>query len=142
MCTQDNSWNDLDPEDLSTVYVLDDTGQETTGELLRLDADGLVLLVEGAELRFEAEQAIRLDRRGDSLKNGLLIGAAIGAVLGLVSDAGPLLGAVGFAGIGLGIDALNQGRITLYDASGGPRSGLLHQGQYPSVATVKLTLKW
>ena len=121
---QTHEWSNLSVEDLSTVSVLDTTGQETTGEPLTLDADSLVLLVEGAEQRFLAEQVQRVDKRGDSLLNGFLIGAAIGAAigagLGLMSDAWPLVGALGFDssgfGLGLGIDALRRGRTTLYDA--------------------------
>ena len=139
-----DAWSDLRSEGLSTVYVLDDTGQETTGELLQLDADALVLLVEGTERRFEAEQIIRLDKRGDSVRNGLLIGVAIGAVLGLMSDAGPLVGALGFGGIGLGIDALRRGRTTLYEASGSV--AILHSPptdqQLPAAHSVEISLSW
>jgi hypothetical protein len=56
-----NSWPGLNQSRLPTVYVLDDTGSETQGKLLRLDADSLVILAGGTERRFDA--AKRHDHR-------------------------------------------------------------------------------
>ena len=75
-------WPGLDVTQLSTVYVVDDAGVETTGKLLRIDPDAVVLLVGGAERRVEAPHVRRIDKRGDSLKNGAWIGAVIGAAFG------------------------------------------------------------
>ena len=131
-----HNWNALNPSGLSTVYVLDDTGQETTGKFLRVDADSLVVLIDGREQRFEAARVKRVAKRGDSLKNGLYIGAIIGAAMGLFADAchdssgrlchgGRKAASVAaiaglYAAVGLVIDALKQGRTTLYE---GPGSG-------------------
>ena len=71
-------WRGLETGSLDTVYVTDDAGRQTEGKLLRLDTDALVLLVNGTEQRFEAARVQRIDKRGDSLRNGALIGAAIG----------------------------------------------------------------
>ena len=130
-------WSGLDSSGLSTVYVLDDGGQEQAGKLLLLDPDSLVLLVEGQEVRFEAARVRRLDKRGDSLKNGAYIGAVVGLVMGILSagladcvdDSGRVgscgpgtqigfatLSAGVYSAIGTGIDALVQGRTTLYQA--------------------------
>lgn len=130
-------WMGLKTAELSTVYVLDDAGSETPGKLLRIDPDALVILVGGAERRFDLAHVVQVRRRGDSLKNGALIGAGVGAALGLsvgfMQDCvdqqgnitrcggGTRLGAAAFAGgiyaaIGAGIDALIQGRTTIYEA--------------------------
>ncbi len=116
---QTHDWSDLSVEDRSTVYVEDTTGRETAGQFVSLDTNALVLLVEGTEQRLLAAEVVRVEKRGDSLRNGFLIGAVIGAGLGLTSGSGgPLAGAVGFGAIGLGIDALKTGRTTLYEAPG------------------------
>ena len=135
------SWPGLDASALSTVYVVDETGAETIGALLRLNPDSLVLLVDGVERRFDATRVRRLDKRGDSLRNGALIGAVVGIVMGLVSagisdcpgddPGGRCLGtraaiavvsAGVYAGIGTGVDALVRGRTTLYVAPAAPTS--------------------
>jgi hypothetical protein len=155
-----HDWNALHLSDGMTVYVLDETGQETIGTLLRLDADSLVLLVEGIERRVESAQVKRVARRGDPLRNGFYVGAAIGAALGLIADChyrhqlcgtgrkvAFVAGAAGlYAGIGVGIDALKQGRTTLYQA---PEAGSRSPVQQPSARrryseelTVSLTFRW
>lgn len=155
-----HNWSALNPSGLSTVYVLDDTGQETTGKFLRLDADSLVVLIDGREQRFEAARVKRLVKRGDSLKNGLYIGAIVGTALGLLADcsyqdrvcgaarrAGFVAVAAGFwAGIGLGVDALKQGRTTLYEAPGSGSRSLpqqpLARRRHTGGAAVNLTITW
>lgn len=120
---------------LPTVYVLDETGTETSGRLLRLNPDSLVVVVGGAERRFDATRVRRIQMRGDSLRNGAIIGAVVGAVVGLltagISDCsgedpgGPCPGGRAaiflvstgvYASIGAGIDAIIVGRTTLYEA--------------------------
>lgn len=134
------SWPGLAAVEPSTVYVLDDTGAETSGRLLRLDPDSLVLLVGDTERRFEAARVRRIQKRGDSLRNGALIGAVVGAAFGLLGTrladcpgnnpsgpcpgfrAGGLLLSVGtYAAIGAGIDALVVGRTTWYEAPAASR---------------------
>ena len=129
-------WPGLATSDLSTVYVLDDAGMETSGRLIRLNPDSLDLLVDGAERRFEAIRVTRIQKRGDSLRNGALIGAVVGLGMGLVgggiSDcpgddpggscpgtrASLVLFSTGlYAAIGTAIDALVIGRTTLYRAA-------------------------
>ena len=116
------------------MYVLDRSGAETTGRLLGLNPDSLVLLVDGIERRFDMTSVTRIQKR-DSLKNGTLIGAAVGTAMGLVAagitdcpSEDPGGGCGGFrvaafatslgmyTGIGAGIDALVRGRTTIYAA--------------------------
>ena len=127
-------WPGLAPSQLQTVYVLDRSGIETTGKLLGLSPDSLVLLVADAERRFDRADVARIQKR-DSLKNGTLIGAAVGVAMGLLaaglSDcpgahpggacpgfrAATVVASTGiYTGLGAGIDALIRGRTTLYGA--------------------------
>jgi len=129
-------WRGLNVSALDTIYVTDDAGRQTEGKLLRLEPDSVVMLVEGAEQRFDAARVRRIDRRGDSLKNGTLIGVAIGVALGLVtagiadcidsdrpgsSCAGGRIALFAvstgvYAAIGAGVDALIVGRTRIFDA--------------------------
>jgi hypothetical protein len=131
--TTATNWPGLDSSHLSTVYVVDHNGTETTGRLLRFDPDSLVLLVDGTERRFEAARIGRIDKRGDSLRNGVLIGAIVGAGVGSFTSGfsdcpgtrddcpgariGMFVGSTAiYTAIGTAIDALVTGRTTLYVA--------------------------
>ena len=166
VCAQETaqSWPGLAPSGFSTVYVLDDTGVETSGSLLRLNPDSLVLLVGSAERRFEAARVRRIQKRGDSLRNGALIGAIVGVAMGLVgagiSDcpgenpggscpgtrAALFLFSTGvYAAIGTGIDALVPGRTTLYEAPTVPPSAGRKGSAPPPYrgrAAVNLSFRW
>lgn len=161
VCAQDTAqrWPGLATAQLSTVYVLDDTGVETSGRLLSLDADALVLLVDRAERRIDAARVTRIQKRGDSLRNGALIGAIVGAGMGIlaggISDcpgtdpggrcpgvrAAVFLFSTGvYTAIGTGIDALVVGRTTLYEAPAGPPRA--RQAPSPRRATVNVNVRW
>jgi hypothetical protein len=117
---------------LPSVYVLDDRGVETRGRLLRLDSEAVVLLVADAERRFDIGRVTRVEKRGDSLKNGAVTGLLVGIGLGLLgaaaSDCGTsascpgtrvILGAVStalYTAVGTAIDAAVEGRTTVYEA--------------------------
>jgi hypothetical protein len=137
VCAQEaaSSWPGLDSSRLSTVYVLDNSGTQTSGKLLRLNPDSLVLLVDGTERRFDTARVARIQKRGDSLRNGAIIGAVVGVALGILtagiadcpgdhpgggcpgSRAALFLVSTGvYSAIGTGIDALIPGRTTLYEA--------------------------
>jgi hypothetical protein len=87
---------------------------------------------ESAKAALGAEMLQVRDRRSDSLLNGALIGAGAGIASGLFlctrtepwrncrDDAGPiaLFAAIG-AGIGIGIDALIQPRVTVFQSKDG-----------------------
>ena len=128
-----DSWSDVKISDmLSTATVLDESGTLWSGEVVRLNADGLDLMqANGEERHFTVAQVRRLETTGrDSLKNGTLIGAGSGALLGLLFT-GAGNGGMDAAGwvavftgwgtvLGLGVDFLLRGerRLTLYQASG------------------------
>jgi len=148
----------LDLRALPTGFVLDDQGVETTGKLLKLDRDGVVLVIDGAERRFDLARVKRVSRRGDSLKNGAIAGATFGLLMGVLSgaiadcrndsgygacDAGPRVAiAAGstaiYAAIGVGIDAAIQGRTVLYRA---PAVGVTAAAR-PGGASVALRVRW
>jgi len=126
-------WPGFSADDLPEIYVLDDTGVEVGGRLLELDADGLALLVDDVRRRYDRSNIRRIDRRGDSLRNGAVIGAVIGAGFGALlsgmadcpsGGAGCAAARLSFvivntglyAGMGVGIDALVAGRTTIYVA--------------------------
>ena len=119
------------PQGLSTVFVLDSQGTEHRGKLIRVDADQLVIHVDATERTFKREAIRRVQKRGDSLKNGAMIGAIVGVSLGLLqaftvlsgnaSDqiAGLAVNTAVYTAIGVGLDASVQGRTLLYEASAG-----------------------
>jgi hypothetical protein len=122
------------------ITVVDDSGTETQGRLLRLTPDELTMVVDGQARTFARQRVAAIFERGDSLKNGAIIGLVSGAALGFfggtqsscgdfwgglhscsVSEkmANGLRGAAMMgawsAGIGVGIDALIPGRRLVYD---------------------------
>src|SRR5262245_5096189 len=159
-----SNWPGLASSQLSTIYVRDDTGAETSGKLLHLNPDSIVILVDGAERRFEAARVTRIQRRGDSLRNGAIIGAAVGVAMGILSAGiadcpgdragGPcpgsrvalfLVSTGVYSAIGTGIDALIPGRTTLYEASKAPPTA--DQGGSASLAlsgraAVNVRVRW
>jgi hypothetical protein len=126
------AWKGIDRSALSTVFVLDDAGVETRGQLLRLDRDAIVVLVNGSERRFETRRVARVSKRGDSLKNGAIAGLVFGLVTGALNaavvDCGQanrcretqaglaVLSGGLYAAIGTAIDAAIQGRTVMYQA--------------------------
>ena len=109
-----------------TLTLTDATGQRLRGKLAELSASSLVLEIAGARRLFQDNDVAIIEKRGaDSLKNGALIGLAIGGGL-----FGPAIGAAtgdwGFAvvggliyagigaGIGVGVDALIEGSRVIY----------------------------
>ena len=66
-----------------TIYVVDPSDQETKGRLLTLSDVTLTMAVDRTRRQFVAQDVTRIDRRHrDSVRNGLLIGAAAGALAG------------------------------------------------------------
>ena len=107
--------------------LLADGGEEIAGHLLDLGPGGATLLGDGVRRDAPIASVLRVQTRGDSLWNGALIGAAIGALtfafvaaeygdeavgVGLVSTAA-------WASIGASVDALLPGRTTIYRKSPG-----------------------
>jgi hypothetical protein len=157
-------WPGLATSALPAVYVLDDTGTETSGRLLRLNPDSLDLLVDGAERRFEAVRVRRIQKRGDPLRNGALIGAAVGLGLGVVAGgmsdcpgddpggncpevrAALVLFSTGvYAAIGTALDALLVGRTTLYQAATVGRTVAVEAAAQPGHrgrTGIELVVRW
>jgi hypothetical protein len=114
------------------VIITDDAGIQTRGTFERVGAS-IRLSVDGVAREWAPQQVREIRRRGDSLKNGLIIGlvsgGAAGAVLGWgvgvifqaegADPAGPVIGllALGLgagAGIGAGMDAAITGSTVVY----------------------------
>ena len=66
-----------------TVFVMDGSGRETTGVFAKVSDSNLSLLVDGQLQDLPVTDVRQIARRGDSVWNGFLIGAAIGAVIGV-----------------------------------------------------------
>jgi len=131
----------------TAIDVISDTGEQTRGRLLRFDANSLTMESHHREITLDRQHVAKVYQRGDSLKNGMLIGLAAGAGLGMFAAvattgtcggvfaaprpcsarekvavamaAGATFGAVGL-GVGAGIDALFSERRLLYET---PRHG-------------------
>ena len=102
-----------------------DAGEIVRGRLVELSANSLAVLTQDQRrVDLPLDRILRIETHGDSLRNGAAIG---GAVMGLMT----ILGCQGFsrgsqcavgvafntgfgALIGMGIDAANGGRSTLY----------------------------
>jgi hypothetical protein len=121
----------------TTVFVTDDTGTETRGRVVDVGPSSLRVAINGTERDWPAPTVQRLERRGDSVRNGAIAGsvtAGIFGLLGFVAAAGAGGGGEAFpivpteqqmitglalligagAGIGAGIDALIPGRTLVY----------------------------
>jgi hypothetical protein len=115
------------PRMISPVYVRNINGAEIRGQLLQLGPDTLSLLDKGTVRDVRLADVARIESRGDSVKNGAIIGAAIlGGWCALICPQGldgyrgqfayvlainTVLGAT----IGAGIDAMHVGRTTIYE---------------------------
>ncbi len=115
---------------VGVVYVRSVGGAEAAGQLLRLGPDTLTLLEQGGSHDISLAEVARIETRGDSVKNGAIIGAAVLAGwCALICPQGldgysnrqlPYILAVNTAlgaAIGAGIDAMHVGRTTIYQTS-------------------------
>jgi hypothetical protein len=111
------------------VYVTDALGSETKGRLVSWIGSEIVLQTGAGPRTFKPGEAVRIDLRGDSLKNGALIGLGVGLAMGGLAAAGcdcgggdaaiVVFSAAFYTFVGVGIDALVPGRTPLWNA--GPR---------------------
>ena len=152
-----------------SLIVVDDSGVETTGRLLRLTADELTISAAGRDRTFQRRDIAAIYKRGDSKKNGAVIGVLSGAVLGFVAgtqdtcgdfwtgarscSAGEkvahgafgatIIGGLG-AAIGVGIDALIVGRTVLYQRpkTSSSRGFTIAPALSPSRGSVGIGLSW
>ncbi len=120
--SSDELWTKIKSGD--TVYVLDSSARETAGNFAKVSASSLELLVDGQIREIPLGDVRLIERRGDRLWNGALIGAAVGggfAALGCGNECttGERVAAVvTFTVVGgavaMGIDALIHGRTVVY----------------------------
>jgi hypothetical protein len=153
-----DQWNGLVPAALTTVFVRDTSGTDTTGKLLELSRDSLTILVGQHEQRFDLATVTGIQKR-DSLKNGTIAGAVVGVVMGVISSsladcsgsghstcpgfrvAMVALSTGVYAGLGAGIDALIPGRTTIYSAR--PTSSARFTRPAPAqLSMVRLGMSW
>ena len=147
----------------NTVYVIDDTGHETKGRVVDVSPSALTLDVDGISRRLEQDRIRQVQRYGDSLWNGVLIGMAAATPGLLIADpayrpctdnpsrlcadaqAGQRVLAIGLMGaIGGGIDWLIRGRRQVYLAPGqvlqSPRGVVVSPGVALTTAGLVVTL--
>jgi hypothetical protein len=127
---QSADFSGVQPKKLPTVYVMDRHGQETKGKIVSWTDSAVVLRVDGGATRtFKTGEAVRIDLRGDSLKNGALIGAGVGLGIGQMMTVAcrcahmTVTTAGIYAAIGAGIDALIPGRTPLWNAGSSQGTG-------------------
>lgn len=142
------------PEGLPTVFLTDLRGVEHRGTLMRVEPAEVVLLGLAGERVFKRSEIAQIEKRGDSLKNGALIGAAVGVLGGLlaagISDCpgvqqdgcagarfGLALVTTGlYTAIGTGIDAAITGRTLIY------RAPTLTVAVRPSGGSAGISIRW
>jgi hypothetical protein len=119
----------------SEIDLVEREGRGFRGEFVRADEQGILLAGYGGVQgrRVPAADIITITRKGDSLKNGLLIGAGIGLASGLLVASGNdsdgtdwcdgsecagfvVFSTATYAGIGVLIDHLVKGREVVYRA--------------------------
>jgi hypothetical protein len=130
---------ETNPPHLKDVFVRSTDGVEVRGQLLDLRPSTLSLFIDGTRRDIPLDTVDRIQTRGDSVWNGALIGAGIGAALWGMAAAElggefvPVMvgAAIGYGLIGAGVDAMIPGRTTIYSkprptAAGpaGKRAGL------------------
>lgn len=117
-----------------TIYVTDMSGRERSGRLIDLSPAVLTASIDGVQRELSERDILRIRKRQpDALWAGAAIGAAVGLALGVTAASfseecshdstsgqcvGPALVLTGLGtGVGIGIDALIQGRKVIYQAS-------------------------
>jgi hypothetical protein len=123
----------LDPYLGREVRVIDVRGVELRGTLLRASTREVHLFTQTTEVRLVFDDIRRVDRRGDSIANGAVIGA-LWPPVALLAGAGQGFDSSGdalralpsamliFSVLGAGIDALHVGWTNVYRADRTPRA--------------------
>ena len=115
------------------VYLTDRSGAELHGNVAAVGPSSLKLTLDGIEREWAETDVREVRKRGDSVKNGAIIGLIAGGVMGGIggslvstlfvnegaSGTAPFLtvlalGMAGGAGIGAAIDGLIPGRTVVY----------------------------
>ncbi len=112
----------------ATVYVRSPNGAEIQGRFVRASTQVLVIArLDGQETTLSSEQVMLVWKRGDSLRNGAIIGGIIGLVGGIFGQSqctdcssevaiGVGLGVPIWAGLGALVDRQRVGRTLIYRA--------------------------
>jgi len=153
-------------KDGQTVKVTDDQGQQLQGRISAMTVDGLTVTAGGKLTDVPYRQIVRIDHPNDTLKNGALIGLAVGAALAVAAAAtaeqpeGCETGGAFFCGetttgevivgvallaglgtaVGVGIDALIHRNPEIY-RRGGARV-LLSPVLGPGVGAALVAVRW
>lgn len=117
----------------ATVYVSDAASGEVEGQLLGISPGSVTVLVQGTQREFLKNELRHVARRGDSLKNGALIGLGVATLWAVIGEArsnedvgtmdvfgaGGALGIYAVwlgmgAGVGALLDAAVKGKTTVY----------------------------
>lgn len=135
------------------VGVEDRSGVVTWGRLERLTREEIaVTSAPGAERVFPGASVRRVRKRGDSLRNGMRLGAIIGGAFGCgvfgafsgefrggdCVSAFLIFGGAGL-GLGLGIDAMHTGTTTVFSAPGDRAMG---QQPFGGGVAARATWSW
>jgi hypothetical protein len=110
---------------LKEVRVTTDAGERMTGVLQSANQEAFTLLTPTGTVELSPINVRRIERPGDSVRNGFIIGAIAGLVYGglmtaMYEDhttnkaAALAVGAGMFGLVGAGIDALHKGWTTVY----------------------------
>jgi hypothetical protein len=138
------------------VMIVDQSGIETDGRISELDVSALTIATNAGAVRFREDDVVLIrERKQDSVRNGIVIGAAIGAGLGLLAElsCGGYCGHAGLMtldsavwGIGVGVlaDVLQKTPRDIY------RHGPVHDGRTvalapllgPRGAGARVALRW
>jgi hypothetical protein len=104
-----------------TVVVVDDAGLRIRGKVQELSPSSLIILTKGAGRRTFVESTVAEVRRPDSVANGALMGAGVGAGLALwdylIDPSEPGNGVITVVSVGLGA-AIGAGIDALINKSG------------------------
>ena len=76
------------------VFVTDGSGRQTAGVFAKVSDSSISLLVDGQLQDLPVADVREIARQGDSLWNGFLIGAGIGAALGVSKNSARMYGKV------------------------------------------------
>jgi hypothetical protein len=128
------------------VEVTERTGVITTGVL----TDVSDTMVQAGNREFPIGTVLKVDRRGDSLWSGFIIGAGLGLILSPIAQEGCLHGSsvpcviapmLVYGGIGALIDLGHEGSTTIYRAApGGAKGARIAPIVKPGVAAVAVAV--
>jgi hypothetical protein len=104
----------------TTLFATDHTGHETKGKLVGLTDSALMLQLKDSTRTFTPDELALIERKGDSLKNGAIVGVILGVWCAIICGQGldsphQLPAAVAKEVlIPIGIDAAIQGRTKIW----------------------------